>query len=81
MLRAAILAIAIMLGGDLAANAQAPIALPQGMTQEQFDILVDAIARSVAEKLRAEAVASPTVVLQSQLARSETAPESAAVAG
>ncbi|MDP1749371.1 MAG: hypothetical protein Q8L22_07930, partial [Reyranella sp.] len=38
------------------AAAQAPVAVPSGMTQEQFDSLVDAISNSVTEKLRAEGV-------------------------
>ncbi len=39
--------------------AQAPNSLPPGMTQEQFDALVDAISNSVTEKLKAEGVAAP----------------------
>lgn len=59
MLRAAFLALVLLLGAGVAANAQAPAALPAGMTQEQFDSLVDAIARSVTEKLRAQGIAAP----------------------
>lgn len=58
MLRATFLAIAFLLATSFAAEAQAPVALPSGMTQAQFDTLVDAIAKSVLEKLRAEGVTS-----------------------
>ncbi len=37
-------------------QAQAPVAPPHGMTQEQFDSLVDAISNAVTEKLKAEGV-------------------------
>ncbi|SJZ51403.1 Small-conductance mechanosensitive channel [Enhydrobacter aerosaccus] len=41
------------------AQAQTPPAAPAGMTQDQFDALVDAISKSVAEKLKAEGAATP----------------------
>src|SRR5215467_14151403 len=49
---AAFLAIAVFLGAaDAGAQTTTP---PAGMTQEQFNALVDAISNSVAEKLKAE---------------------------
>jgi moderate conductance mechanosensitive channel len=57
-LRSIVLAIFVLLGSHVVVYAQAPAALPPGMTQEQFDALVDAISKSVAEKLKAESVPS-----------------------
>jgi len=52
---ATILAIAVFLGAAGAgAQTPAPATPPAGMTQEQFNALVDAISNSVAEKLKAE---------------------------
>src|SRR5215467_13104796 len=49
---AAFLAIAVFLGAaDAGAQTTTP---PAGMTQEQFNALVDAISNSVADKLKAE---------------------------
>jgi len=48
------LTVAILFGWHAAAFAQAPSPVPPGMTQEQFNTMVDAIANSVAEKLKAE---------------------------
>ena len=51
--RALVLVLGIILGaGEL--RAQPAPALPAGMTQEQFDMLVDAISKSVVEKMKAE---------------------------
>jgi moderate conductance mechanosensitive channel len=49
--------------GAAGAGAQTPATPPAGMTQEQFNALVDAISNSVAEKLKAEeapAAAAPS---------------------
>ena len=52
-LRALVLLLGIILGaGEL--RAQPATAPPAGMTQEQFDMLVDAISKSVVEKIKAE---------------------------
>lgn len=45
--------------GSAAVRAQTPTAPPAGLTQEQFDALVEAISKSVVEKLRAEDAAAP----------------------
>src|SRR6478672_5085374 len=51
--RALVLVLGIILGaGEL--RAQPATAPPAGMTQQQFDALVDAISQSVVEKIRAE---------------------------
>jgi small-conductance mechanosensitive channel len=51
-----VLAVLLLAAGSVAVQAQAPVALPQGMTQEQFDSLVNAISNAVTEKLKAEGV-------------------------
>jgi small-conductance mechanosensitive channel len=52
-LRALVLILGIILGtGELRAQPAAPP--PAGMTQQQFDMLVDAISKSVVEKMKAE---------------------------
>jgi small-conductance mechanosensitive channel len=53
-MRALLLTLLLLLGAA-AAQAQTPVTPPPGMTQQQFDALVDSIARSVADKLKAEA--------------------------
>jgi small-conductance mechanosensitive channel len=60
MIRALLLIafIALTGGSALAQSSPAP-AVPVGMTQEQFDALVDAISNSVTEKLKAEGAVSP----------------------
>lgn len=55
VLRALVLALSLLLSGTVAATAQTAAAPPAGMTQEQFDSLVEAISKSVAEKLKADA--------------------------
>jgi len=54
--RATILAMSLLVLGAGTSSAQTPVAPPAGMTQEQFDSLVDAIGKSVVEKLKAEGV-------------------------
>ena len=52
-LRALVLVLGVILGaGEL--RAQPAPALPAGMTQQQFDMLVDAISKSVVDKIKAE---------------------------
>jgi len=57
-LRSLLLALVLAFTGAAMGHAQAPGGLPSGMTQEQFDTLVDAISKSVAEKMKAEGVPS-----------------------
>jgi small-conductance mechanosensitive channel len=52
-LRSIAAAVSVLLASAAMAHAQAPAAPPPGMTQEQFDSLVDAISNSVTEKLKA----------------------------
>ena len=55
------LAVLVLLSGTVA-HAQAPAApptAPAGMSQQQFDALVEAISNSVTEKLKAEGKAAP----------------------
>ena len=56
LLRSLMLALVLAFAGATMSHAQAPADLPAGMTQEQFDALVDAISKSVAEKLKAESI-------------------------
>src|SRR5690349_9169891 len=58
-LRALVLILGIILGGG-ELHAQPAPALPAGMTQQQFDTLVDAISKSVVEKIKAEGVPAAT---------------------
>ena len=58
-LRSIALAISLLLAAVVAVHAQAPAVAPSGMTQQQFDSLVDAISKSVAEKLKADGIAAP----------------------
>ena len=57
-LRSIVLAVGLVCAAMATAGAQAPVTLPPGMTQEQFNSLVDAISNSVTEKLRAEGATS-----------------------
>src|SRR5262249_21156226 len=52
--RALALTVVLLVMGALASYADTPGAPPAGMTQEQYDALVDAISSSVAQKLKAE---------------------------
>jgi small-conductance mechanosensitive channel len=55
-LRSIIIVLSLLLaGGALAQDNSQPVP-PPGMTQQQFDALVDAISKSVAERLKAEGV-------------------------
>jgi small-conductance mechanosensitive channel len=57
--RAIALTISLLVLGAGTLRAETPVAPPPGMTQEQFDSLVDAISKSVVEKLKAEGVPAP----------------------
>jgi moderate conductance mechanosensitive channel len=57
ILRSLLIASLLALASVTTSHAQAPSGLPAGMTQEQFDALVEAISKSVAEKLKAEGAA------------------------
>ena len=53
------LGICLLLAAVFGVHAQTPAAPPSGITQQQFDALVDAISKSVAEKLKADGIAAP----------------------
>ena len=74
-LRSIFLVLALCLGPTLTSHAQAPAPLPPGMTQEQFDALVDAIGKSVTEKLKAEGIsAAPVPPAPSKSGKASTPP-------
>ena len=54
VLRLIVLAMLVIAANAAGAAAQSPSPLPPGMTQVQFDTMVDAISKAVAEKLKAE---------------------------
>ena len=56
-------------------QAQAPVAPPHGMTQEQFDSLVDAISNAVTEKLKAEGVPAAPAPAAAPAAKPKSAKE------
>lgn len=58
-LRSLVLAVSLALGIVAQAGAQTAEAPPAGLTQQQFDSLVDAISNSVSEKLKAEGAVAP----------------------
>src|SRR5260370_7038946 len=53
-LRLIMLAMLLLVGDIVAVYGQAPSALPPGMTQVQFDAMVDAIGKALVVKLRSE---------------------------
>ena len=55
-LRCIVLAMTFALGNIVAVYGQTPSTLPPGMTQEQFDAVVDAIGKALFAKLKAEGV-------------------------
>ena len=61
-LRSLVLALSLVLGLGVTAQAQAPATPPAGMSQQQFDTLVDAISNSVTEKLKAEGAQAPAAI-------------------
>src|SRR5882757_1805453 len=78
-LRSIALAISLLLTTAVGLHAQSPAALPPGMTQEQFDTLVDSISKSVAEKLKAEGVpAAQTPAPAAKSGKGSAAPKAAA---
>jgi hypothetical protein len=58
-LRTLALALTLALGMGVPAQAQTPASPPAGLSQQQFDSLVDAISNSVSEKLKAEGAPAP----------------------
>jgi moderate conductance mechanosensitive channel len=55
-----VLATILIVGNLVEASGQTPSSLPPGMTQAQFDAMVDAISKAVADKLKKEgAIATP----------------------
>jgi moderate conductance mechanosensitive channel len=55
-LRLIALAMILLVGAIVAVHGQTPSSLPPGMTQDQFDALVDAIGKAVVVKLKTEGV-------------------------
>ena len=72
-LRLIALAMILLVGDIVAVYGQTPSTLPPGMTQDQFDAMVDAIGKALVVKLRSEG-ALPAPV-------SAAAPSQAGVAG
>ena len=60
-LRLIALAIILLVGNIVAVYGQTPSPLPPGMTQDQFDAMVDAISKSVVVKLKSEGVPATPV--------------------
>ena len=74
-LRSIFLGLALFLVFAVASHAQTPAPLPPGMTQEQFNALVDAISKSVAERLKAEGIsAAPVPTVPPKSGKSPTPP-------
>ncbi len=71
------LALVLAFAGTTMSHAQAPADLPAGMTQEQFDALVDAISKSVAERLKAEGIPSAAAPAKSGKAAPAASPKPA----
>src|SRR5580692_1165852 len=67
-LRLIALAMILLVGDIVAVHGQTPSPLPPGMTQDQFDAMVDAIGKAVVVKLKNEGVvpAPPSVAAPSQ---------------
>jgi moderate conductance mechanosensitive channel len=67
-LRLVALAMIFLVGDIVAVHGQTPSTLPPGMTQDQFDAMVDAIGKAVAVKLKNEGVvpAPPSAAAPSQ---------------
>src|SRR5271154_5247467 len=55
-LRLIALAMILLVGNIVAVYGQTPSPLPPGMTQAQFDAMVDAISKAVVVKLKSEGV-------------------------
>jgi len=71
-LRLIMLATLLLVGDVVAVHGQTPSALPPGMTQDQFDAMVDAIGKALVVKLRNEGAlpvpVSPAAPSQSEVA-------------
>jgi small-conductance mechanosensitive channel len=79
ILRSIAVAASILLASAVTVYAQTPATPPAGMTQEQFDSLVDAISSSVTEKLKAEGmVVGPAPASAAQPKAGKGAPASPA---
>src|SRR5258705_13150894 len=73
-LRIIVLVMTLIVGNIVEVCGQTPSTLPPGMTQAQFDAMVDAISKAVAEKLKREgAVATPAPTTASAPVRPSTA--------
>src|ERR1700730_7804556 len=57
-LRLIALAMILLVGSIVAVDGQTPSPLPPGMTQDQFDAMVDAIGKALVVKLKNEGVLS-----------------------
>ena len=77
-LRTLALALTLALGMGVPAQAQAPASPPAGLSQQQFDSLVDAISNSVSEKLKAEGAPAPAAAPAPAPAASESKSKSKA---
>jgi hypothetical protein len=77
VLRSLLLALVLAFAGATMSHAQAPAGPPAGMTQEQFDALVDAISKSVAERLKAEGIPAGAAPAKSGKAAPAASPKPA----
>ena len=77
LLRSLLLALVLAFAGATMSHAQAPADLPAGMTQEQFDALVEAISKSVAERLKAEGIPAAAAPAKSGKAAPAATPKPA----
>ncbi len=80
-LRLIMLAMLLLVGDIVAVYGQAPSALPPGMTQDQFDAMVDAIGKALVVKLRSEGalpapahISLPSLVFSMKAIRADEAP-------
>ena len=71
-LRLVIAVLGLLMAGMATAQDQPATAPPAGMSQQQFDALVDAISKAVADKLKAEGVAAAPPASGAQPAKSKS---------
>lgn|GEM_PF-223584 len=71
-LRTLALALTLAVGLGVSAHSQTPTAPPAGLSQQQFDSMVDAISNSVTEKLKAEGAHAPAPAATPAPAASES---------
>jgi small-conductance mechanosensitive channel len=76
-LRSLLLALVLAFATTTMSHAQAPAGPPAGMTQEQFDALVDAISKSVVERLKAAGIPSAATPAKSGKAAPAASPNPA----